>query len=152
MRKTCMSGSTSGMWQRDDGPLGEVGSERRRLLSAPPVLYVTAPPFDSTEPPAEDARCAAAARASAGRDAVVLGTRRGSGRPNGAADDGQIAFAGGGLVNSPGQGRSQRLGGHITFHNGQVQQAGFADYPILRLSKTPAIDSRDRLTLCTRQG
>src|SRR5436309_7314175 len=52
MRTTCMSGSTSGMWQRDDGPLGEVGSERRRLLSAPPVLYVTAPPFDSTEPAA----------------------------------------------------------------------------------------------------
>jgi len=44
-----MSGSTSGMWKRDDGPLGEAGSERCRLLSAPPVLYVTAPHLDSTE-------------------------------------------------------------------------------------------------------
>ena len=49
MREIRLSGSTSGMRRRDDGPLGEAGSERRRLLSAPPVLYVTAPHLDSTE-------------------------------------------------------------------------------------------------------
>jgi hypothetical protein len=49
MREIRLSGSTSGMWKRDDGPLGEVGSERRRPQSAPPVLYVTAPHLDSTE-------------------------------------------------------------------------------------------------------
>src|SRR5437867_4078814 len=54
------------------------------------------------EPPAESARCAAAARESAGRDAVVSVTRRGSGRPIPAADGAQIAPAGGGLMNRSG--------------------------------------------------
>ncbi len=54
------------------------------------------------EPPAESARCPAAASRGAGRDAVVSRTRRGSGRLDGAAGDGQIALAGGGLMNSPG--------------------------------------------------
>src|SRR5438067_346080 len=52
MRETRPSGSTSGEWKRNDGPLGEVDLERGGLLSAPPVLYVTAPHLDSTEPAA----------------------------------------------------------------------------------------------------
>jgi len=49
MREIRLSGSTSGSVETGDGPLGEVGSERHRLLSAPPALYVNAPPPDSTE-------------------------------------------------------------------------------------------------------
>ena len=51
MRETRMSGSMSGSVETDDGPLGEVGSERGGLLSAPPALYVNAPPLDSTKLP-----------------------------------------------------------------------------------------------------
>src|SRR5437764_11022775 len=54
------------------------------------------------EPPAESARCTGDARS--GRDAVVSLTRRGSGRSNDAADTAQIALAGGGLMNKPGEG------------------------------------------------
>ena len=49
MRETRLSGSTSGNVETDDGSLGEVGSERSGLLSAPPALYVNAPLLDSTE-------------------------------------------------------------------------------------------------------
>jgi hypothetical protein len=35
-------------WKRNDGPLGEIGSERSGSLSAPPVLHVAAPRLDST--------------------------------------------------------------------------------------------------------
>jgi len=38
-------------------------------------------------------------------------------------------------------GLSQTLGGEITFRNGRIEQTGFGDYPILRLSETPAIES-----------
>jgi hypothetical protein len=41
MRGTRPSGSTSGSVETHDGPLGEVGSERGGLQSAPPALYVT---------------------------------------------------------------------------------------------------------------
>src|SRR5439155_7205596 len=51
MRETCTSGSTSGSVETGDGPLGEVGPERGGLLSAPPALYATAPPPDSTRHP-----------------------------------------------------------------------------------------------------
>jgi isoquinoline 1-oxidoreductase beta subunit len=38
-------------------------------------------------------------------------------------------------------GLSQALGGKITFRQGRVQQANFADYPILRYSETPVIET-----------
>ena len=38
-------------------------------------------------------------------------------------------------------GLSQTLGGHITFRGGRVEQSSYADYPILRLSETPAIET-----------
>jgi isoquinoline 1-oxidoreductase subunit beta len=38
-------------------------------------------------------------------------------------------------------GLSQTLGGHITFRDGRAEQSSYADYPILRLSETPAIET-----------
>jgi isoquinoline 1-oxidoreductase beta subunit len=38
-------------------------------------------------------------------------------------------------------GLSQTLGGEITFRNGRIEQTGFGDYPILRLSETPTIET-----------
>ena len=60
------------------------------------------PAWTIHEAPAESAEGAAAARSSAGRDAVVSLTPRGSGRLNDAADDVPPALAGGALMNSPG--------------------------------------------------
>jgi hypothetical protein len=50
MTEMVTSGSMSGEGKRSDGLLGESDNERRRLHSAPPVLYATALLFDSTEP------------------------------------------------------------------------------------------------------
>ena len=38
-------------------------------------------------------------------------------------------------------GLSQTLGAEVTFRDGQAQQTSYGDYPILRLSETPAIES-----------
>jgi CO/xanthine dehydrogenase Mo-binding subunit len=38
-------------------------------------------------------------------------------------------------------GLSQTLGGKITFKDGRTEQSSYADYPILRLSETPAIET-----------
>ena len=38
-------------------------------------------------------------------------------------------------------GLSQTLGGRITFKDGRAEQSSYADYPILRLSETPAIET-----------
>ena len=38
-------------------------------------------------------------------------------------------------------GLSQTLGGRITFADGRVEQSSYADYPMLRLSETPAIET-----------
>ena len=48
MTEMVTSGSMSGRGKRSDGLLGERDYERRRVLSAPPALYATAPLFDST--------------------------------------------------------------------------------------------------------
>lgn len=48
MTEMVTSGSMSGDERRSDGLLGESGHERRRSQQAPPVLYATAPVFDST--------------------------------------------------------------------------------------------------------
>jgi hypothetical protein len=48
MTEMVTSGSMSGKGKRGDGLLGERDYERRRVLSAPPALYATAPLFDST--------------------------------------------------------------------------------------------------------
>jgi hypothetical protein len=50
MTEMVTSGSMSGAEKRSDGLLGESGNERRRLYSAPPVLYATALLFNSTQP------------------------------------------------------------------------------------------------------
>ena len=38
-------------------------------------------------------------------------------------------------------GLSQTLGGRVTFREGRAEQSSYADYPILRLSETPAIET-----------
>jgi hypothetical protein len=48
MTEMVTSGSMSGAKKRNDGLLGEGGNERRRPISAPPGLYVTALRLDST--------------------------------------------------------------------------------------------------------
>ena len=79
------------------------------------------------EPPAESARGAAAARNSAGRDGGVLLTRRGSGRPNDAADDAPIALAGGGLMNRSGEHRRHRSAPHHERKRVEVRSAPRTD-------------------------
>ena len=49
MTEMVTSGSMSGEGKRSDGLLGESDNERRRLLQAPPALFVTALFLDSTD-------------------------------------------------------------------------------------------------------
>jgi hypothetical protein len=71
-------------------------------LSALAVFLVVALARTIHEPLAENAGCRGAARRGEGRTGVVLRTRRGADPRRNAADPRQIAFAGGGLMNSPG--------------------------------------------------
>jgi hypothetical protein len=50
MTQMATSGSMSGEGKRSDGLLGESDTEKAPSHLAPPVLYVTALLFDSTEP------------------------------------------------------------------------------------------------------